>query len=156
MRILTIGPIFGGGIPLVEDIIEAIQTLAIEHRTLNEPDWVQAYQVAAKARNPLPFYAKVHQALDQALDEFAPDLVLTFALAPLPPGFGQKLKGRGIRVSIGFLRMDVDSRHSNEWRVNIPSSLRSSRGSPHSSRKKASTTPDTCRWVYPSVAKIPR
>ena len=97
MRILTIGPIFGGGIPLVEDIIEAIQTLAIEHRTLNEPDWVQAYQVAAKARNPLPFYAKVHQALDQALDEFAPDLVLTFALAPLPPGFGQKLKGRGIK-----------------------------------------------------------
>ena len=95
MRILTIGPIFGGGIPLVEDIVEAIETLAIEHRTLNEPGWVQAYQVAAKARNPLPFYAKVHQALDQALDEFKPDLVLTFALAPLPPGFGQKLKGRG-------------------------------------------------------------
>ncbi len=97
MRILTIGPIFGGGIPLVEDIIEAIETLGLTHQMLNEPEWVQAYQIAAKSRNPLPFYAKVHQALDRALDAFNPDLVLTFALAPLPPGFGQKLKGRQVK-----------------------------------------------------------
>ena len=102
MRVLTLAPIFGGGIPLVEDIHDALQNLGIAHQALNREEWVTAYQEAAKTRNPLPFYAKVHEALDEALESFQPDIVLTFALAPIPPGFGAKLKNRGIKTAHWF------------------------------------------------------
>ena len=102
MRVLTLAPIFGGGIPLVEDIHDALKSLGIAYEVLNQPDWVAAYQEAAKVRNPLPFYSKVHAALDRALESFKPDLVLTFALAPIPPGFGTKLKGRGVKTAHWF------------------------------------------------------
>ena len=102
MRILTLAPIFGGGIPLVEDIQDALGCLNVEHRVINRPDWVSAYREAAAERNPLPFYAKVHAALDEEIETFRPDLVLTFALAPIPPGFGTKLKSRGIKTAHWF------------------------------------------------------
>lgn len=97
MRVLTLAPIFGGGIPLVEDVVDSLRALQVEHRSLNQPEWVLSYKEATKTGDLLSFFAKIHEALDEALDTFTPELVLTFALAPIPPGFGAKLKNRKIR-----------------------------------------------------------
>lgn len=102
MRILTLAPIIGGGTSIAEDIRDAISALNFEHKSLNQPSWINAYQRSRKEQNPLSFYAKVNKALEQALDSFNPNFVLTFALCPIPPGFGAKLKARGVKSAHWF------------------------------------------------------
>lgn len=97
MKVMTLAPIFGGGIPLVEDIIEAMEDLGVDVLQVNDESWVNAYQEAARTRNPAPFYAKVHKALEEQAEQARPDLCLTFALAPLPPQFRAKIGALGIR-----------------------------------------------------------
>ena len=102
MKVMTLAPIYGGGISLVEDIIEALDDLGVEVLRINEESWTAAYQEAARTRNPLPFYATVHQAIERVASESKPDLCLTFALAPIPPGFRETLDRFKIRSAHWF------------------------------------------------------
>ena len=142
LRIAVVGPMFGGSLPIAGHLVRAFQKLG--HQTVyadNSPAWnlYETMTASVKSRKPANQLGEllVHFLGEWSyarVMEFAPDICIVMAQAPVSPQFLLRLAPRASSPRSGTVE---NWRHLPYWKEIAPSTTPSSTSSPAPSRSSS-------------------